>query len=264
MIYRLERKQCEIIKPVFCHTTDSSVLTVSQGHMGEAWVDDVQQPRCGQIILGDFCFFDGDAQLPQARELVKNLPENSRFSQWTFVPADEAWLRLIKEVWGTAAKPITRYATKKKKTAFDVRTLIRLGNEFQNGYTICRIDGIIYDMIVKEPWSWDAVMQFEGKEDFLQRGLGFAALYKNQLAAVASSYSIYDKGLEITIATQEQHRRKGLAKACASALILDCLEKGWYPSWDARTRISLALAEKLGYCFDRAYPAYDILKKEDE
>lgn len=51
---------------------------------------------------------------------------------------------------------------------------------------------------------------------------------------------------------------KGLAAACASALILECLNRGLYPSWDAANRESLALAEKLGYRFDREYPAYDV------
>ena len=33
---------------------------------------------------------------------------------------------------------------------------------------------------------------------------------------------------------------------CASALILHCLDRGLYPSWDAATPISVALAERLG------------------
>ena len=46
------------------------------------------------------------------------------------------------------------------------------------------------------------------------------------------------------IDTQEDHRRKGLAYACGAKLILECLEKGLYPSWDAQNKWSVALAEK--------------------
>ena len=56
----------------------------------------------------------------------------------------------------------------------------------------------------------------------------------------------------------EHHRRKGLAYRCAAKLILECLKQNLYPSWDARTKISVALAEKLGYEYGHEYVAYDI------
>ena len=37
------------------------------------------------------------------------------------------------------------------------------------------------------------------------------------------------------------------APACGAALVLTCLARGLYPSWDAANRESVALAEKLGY-----------------
>ena len=52
------------------------------------------------------------------------------------------------------------------------------------------------------------------------------------------------------------HRRKGLATVVSAALILDCLEKGKYPNWDAANSTSAKLAEKLGYVFDKAYDTY--------
>jgi hypothetical protein len=39
---------------------------------------------------------------------------------------------------------------------------------------------------------------------------------------------------------------------------LKCLERGLYPNWDAHTRESLALAQKLGYVFDREYLCYGL------
>ncbi len=52
-------------------------------------------------------------------------------------------------------------------------------------------------------------------------------------------------------------RGQGLATAASAALLLACLDRGLYPSWDAHTRQSLALAEKLGYRYSHAYPAYE-------
>ena len=43
-----------------------------------------------------------------------------------------------------------------------------------------------------------------------------AVLKDGELVAGASSYSTYDKGIEIEIDTREDHRRKGLAYACGA------------------------------------------------
>ena len=53
-------------------------------------------------------------------------------------------------------------------------------------------------------------------------------------------------------------RNRGLASACGAALILECLERGLYPSWDAHTEISAALAEKLGYHVSHPYVVYEV------
>ena len=49
---------------------------------------------------------------------------------------------------------------------------------------------------------------------------------------------------------------EGLATVVSAALILDCLENGKYPNWDAANTTSAKLAEKLGYEFDKAYDTY--------
>ncbi|HSJ37158.1 MAG TPA: GNAT family N-acetyltransferase, partial [Planococcus sp. (in: firmicutes)] len=58
--------------------------------------------------------------------------------------------------------------------------------------------------------------------------------------------------------TDPQYQRKGLAAITASALILDCLDNGLYPSWDAANAESAKLAEKLGYIFKETYDTYFI------
>lgn len=89
-------------------------------------------------------------------------------------------------------------------------------------------------------------------------GLGAVILKDGETVSGASSYSGYRDGIEIEIDTKEAYRRKGLAYICGAKLILECLERGLYPSWDAQNKWSVALAEKLGYHFDYEYPAYEI------
>ena len=95
---------------------------------------------------------------------------------------------------------------------------------------------------------------------FEQLGLGALIIKKDtgEIVAGASSYSTYQDGIEIEIVTREDYRKQGLAYRCASKLILECLKRGLYPSWDARTRISVALAKKLGYVYSHEYVAYEV------
>ena len=53
-----------------------------------------------------------------------------------------------------------------------------------------------------------------------------------------------------------------LAAACGARLILACLDRGLYPSWDAIDLRSVSLAEKLGYHRAEPYPIYRLGEKQ--
>ena len=52
--------------------------------------------------------------------------------------------------------------------------------------------------------------------------------------------------------------RSGLALAAAASFILDCMDKGIYPNWDAGNLQSVELAKKLVYIFDKEYKVFQI------
>jgi predicted GNAT family acetyltransferase len=89
-------------------------------------------------------------------------------------------------------------------------------------------------------------------------GLGVAILKDGEPVSGASSYTSYIGGIEIQIDTKQEYRRRGLAYISGAKLILECLKRGLYPSWDAHNIWSVALAKKLGYRLDREYIAYVI------
>ena len=100
--------------------------------------------------------------------------------------------------------------------------------------------------------------QFPTEGDYARLGLGVAVVRQGELVAGASSYARYRTGIEIEVDTRPDCRRQGLATAASAALLLRCLDRGLYPSWDAHTPTSLALAEKLGYGFSHGYVAYEL------
>lgn len=127
---------------------------------------------------------------------------------------------------------------------------------FPKGYELRKIDEHIVNNSTLHKVSEDFTSQFQSVEDYINRGIRYCVLYKGEVVCGASSYSIYDSGIEIEVATNYNHRRKGLATIVSAALILDCLEKEIYPNWDAANTTSAKLAEKLGYVFDKAYDTY--------
>ena len=77
--------------------------------------------------------------------------------------------------------------------------------------------------------------------------MGYAALADGEMIGGASSYTCYQGGIEIQVETRADWQKQGVASACCAALILECLNRNLYPSWDAANPVSAALACKLGY-----------------
>ena len=77
MIYRGNSKVRKNINKFFKNTDEKLILTYIQGHMGEAWVDDLTNPTMIEVVVGDFVFFGGIPKGEEAEELILNIPLNS-------------------------------------------------------------------------------------------------------------------------------------------------------------------------------------------
>ena len=217
------------------------------GCMGYCLTDNPEHPTAAQIVVGDFCFFAGAPHAALVTQAAGSL----------MIPRDQAWANLIESVWGDRAEKITRYAIKKEPDVFEPEKLKAFVKALPDGYILTPFNEDTYNQSKNESWSQDFCSQFADYQDYQARGVGVAVLHQGRLVAGASSYSIYHGGIEIEIDTKPEHRRKGLATACGAALILECLNRVLYPSWDAHDLRSVALAEKLGYHLSHPYTAYE-------
>lgn len=249
-------KDMNQIAPLFEGRHETMILSCLQGRHGCAWADDLAAPKSAMIAVADFVYFAG---VPNA-ELAAHISCPSR--EVFMISNSEAWAQLIEQTHGTRCEKFLRYAVKKEPDVFDGARLQAFIAAVSPPYTLRKIDETLYGKALKQTWSKDLCAQFPMYQDYRARGLGVMALFHGEPVAGASSYTAYDKGIEIEVDTQEQHRRKGLALACAAKLILACLERGLYPSWDAHDKRSVALAEKLGYKLDYEYAAYAVKTME--
>lgn len=243
----------ENIHKIFGNWNETIIWSCLQGIMGEVHTN--LSKDAAMAILGDFAFFSGNPD----EELIRFKPESCKQDFIIMVPQNAEWAGLIEKCYGDKAKKVTRYAIKKETDIFDVEKLKQVVFGLPNSYDIKKIEEAEYNMCRENGWAFDLVSNYKDYTTYKNLGMGIAVLKDGELVAGASSYSTYDKGIEIEIDTREDHRRKGLAYACASKLILECLEKGLYPSWDAQNKWSVALAQKLGYHFSHEYVAYEVM-----
>lgn len=229
---------------------ETMLLSCIQKIMGNIYVDHLEHPQSIIFQIGDFCFLFGKANVDI--ELEK---------EFMIVVCDnEEWQKVIENKY--SYHKVTRYALKKEKDIFDVEKLENIVNRLDKKYVIKDIDEHIYHLCLKEKWSNDLVANYKDYSMYKQYGIGYVVLYEDEIVAGASSYSTYKEGIEIEIDTKNEYRQKGLASVIGAKLILECLDRGLYPSWDAHTKISLKLAEKLGYHLDYEYSAYEVCGKD--
>lgn len=246
MIYELD--DTSKVKHLFDGWNETLIFSCIQKVMGKIYVTDIGNPKAAFAYVGCFGFYAGEPE----KELVINKPEGFVI----LIPQNEAWAKLIKECFPTA-KQVTRYAIK-KNTRFNEEVLRKNIRMLPKGYELKKIDAEIYDKCLESPVTADFVASFKDKETYLSIGRGMVITKNNTVVSGASSYTRYLDGIEIEVDTVEDERRKHLATIVCSALILNCLEEGLYPSWDAQNMNSVRLAEKLGYEYDHEYIAYEV------
>lgn len=238
--------------PLFAGWEETLIDSCLEGVQGHVLPDNATPPRCAVATVGDFSFFAGDETADGAAELVRALPTLHHNGFVLAVPQNEGWASRIAQIFPDALR-LERYAFYKDADAFDEARLRAFVQALPQGYALRRIDAELYAEAKAQYWCRDFVSQYKSAEDYLSRSLGVAAIFEGKMVAGASGYTCYSGGIEIEIQTLPEHRRKGLALACASQLILDCRARGLYASWDASNLDSVALAQKLGYRLRGAY-----------
>lgn len=249
------------IKGLFSGWEETIIWSCLQKVMGRIYANDTKNPTAAVALLGDFGFLAGQAD---AEFLLALKSAVCKQDFLILVPQNKSWSGVIETCYGENCRRVTRYAFKKETEGFDLLKLEALVKGLPEEYQLTMIDQQWYSYCGQTSWCKDLVSQYESFEQYAGLGLGVLILKDGIPVSGASSYSSYRSGIEVEIDTRNDHRRKGLAAVCAAKLILECLKRNLYPSWDAQNLWSVALAEKLGYRFSHEYTAYELLLQEQE
>ena len=238
---------------IFGQWDETLIWSCLQGVMGEIYTNSPED-NAAMAVLGDFAFFAGKP----CERLVRFKPKNCEQDFIIMVPQNDDWAKLIEKCYGNKAGKVSRYAIKKEKDVFDKEKLQRMVSQLPEGYEVKLLEEEEFKQCKENRWANDLVSQYKDYETYKKLGLGVVILKDEEMVAGASAYSRYNDGIEIEIDTKAEHRRKGLASVCGAKLILECLDRDLYPSWDAQNMWSVGLAEKLGYHYSHTYTAYEI------
>ena len=235
---------------------ETMIWSCLQGVMGAVYGDALETPASVMALLGDFCFLAGKPE----KEFLLCAHNLAGREFLILIPENQSWEVLIEDCFRARARKTVRYAFKKEPDVFDRERLQSFADGLPEGYTLQMMDEKLFRLCGSISWCKDWTAQYENYEMYQKYGLGAVILKEGEPVSGASSYSGFRGGIEVEIDTREDHRRKGLACICGARLILECLDRGWYPSWDAQNLWSAALAEKFGYRLEGAYRAYEVVQ----
>jgi RimJ/RimL family protein N-acetyltransferase len=238
----LKPEQSRALTGYFPGVMDTALLSALQGHMGSVEADD--PAHIGLIVArcGDYFYFGGTPDHPQAEAELKKVPAEAYL-----VSLEPAWQEKFKQVFGPRLEAQRRHIIKRDMSRLDREHLRALHAKLPEGFKLVRVDEIMAGELYEMPWSHEYVNQFRGARDFVERGFGYAVMHGQDIACVGVTFSLYDKGMEMGIATNPEYRRRGLATIAASRTVLEAMNRSWELNWDAANEISLKLAQKMGF-----------------
>lgn len=251
---KLEKEQYQLVQELFSDPRFHMTKSVFQELEGEIYVNDINEISFACVFLKSFCFINGVCSKEMAFNFFNWLPKTARI-----INPGENWEEQTREFFIDKYECYKRYCMK-KISEFSKENLLNYINKLDPKYSIKKIDIDMYNKIQEigdKSFCTNLGMTYE----YDKNGIGFVCLEQKEIVGVATSNIIYRDGIEINIKVNPDKRRQGIAKAISAKLILECINKNIYPSWDAANEKSLALAKQLGYEVDKSYNVYLIRKK---
>ena len=266
MIYELEKKDYEKVRPLFKGWKNTAVNSALDGHtFGRIYVDNPKTPETALAWGSPIMFFlAGDCTNEKFNSSLnkfiseKIAPEASKRGLTYFAvqcyPVKK-WESTIR----TILKERHFNVNYEWKSVFNKKKFTNQQVHLPPGFSIAKVDKKVLKKVDSKR-DVKRIKKFWGSIDtFLKKGVGFYLIKDNEV--ISSCISCYVSGTEyeISIVTHDpEERKKGFATAVARAYIDYCVQHGLTPVWtaDMVNPASIAVAEKLGFEKVGEYPDY--------
>jgi GNAT superfamily N-acetyltransferase len=233
------------------HRRDRAIIDcVLEGHVGQAFADDLAAPTVARLDCGPFAALAGDPASATARDLVRHAPID-----WV-TPETDAWRALLEAEFAGRIRRID--FVELAATSLDAGRLEALSHALPKGFTLAGLDAQLTEALIRDLGKQWLLDSYASMDDFLARGIGYVVLCEGRVVASAASAVSSSRAIDIDIEVAPAHRRKGLGAAAGAALALECLRRDIEPLWLASNSVSVHLAEKLGYTACGEYETFEV------
>ncbi len=213
--------------------------------MGRAYVDDPARPAAWRITIGPFWYFAGDAGSPGGRALLAEFPAYN-----LLMPSPPEWTDAAREHFGDKLVAFPRYSF-----SADDLSEAHLSHVLDNSPHRERVRRVDAELLAR-PDNYVAIDDFDSPADFLERGIAYTLMEDDKLTGAVYSSLVCNRGIEVSLFVDKPYRRRGIATAIAAALLLECVQRGMRPNWDAANLESCTIAERLGYTHIGSYDSF--------
>ena len=259
MIHTLQGQQARALLPLFANPHHAIAVSCLEGRTAcRVFADEADHPSAALVVLERFGIGFAAGQAQAAEALLGSLHGWHRWYEIIDPPPD--WYPAL-AAWSKKSHATVRYAME-ADAALPMETLRRLATP-PEGCALRPYDEALLQDALAEPWSEDQMGVFLTVDDFMARGMSVALTRDGALLAGCVGFLRHKDGYEIQIDTHPDHRGKGYATCVGAAFLLEMAARGMKPYWDAANPASFRLAEKLGFRFQRAYPAWLLIEPNE-
>ena len=190
----------------------------------------------GSITDALFVFLNGKPEEESLAALER------QFMARPWVCLTEAWEKSIKSHFQNL-QIFTRYMMK-PQSSFPFPLLEPLPKEYQLE---------VMNEVAFNQHPFGHGENYSSYSQFAAEGASAVVCKNGEIVASASSFLSLKGELELDVSTKEEHRVLGLATACISKMLEQCMNKGFTVHWDAQNETSKHLAQKFGFEVEEEY-----------
>jgi hypothetical protein len=245
---------------------------IEGSHPGRIFVDDIISPASGFIWLGSnngFIFIGNEENEEFNFELydffntvIKHDANKLGLTAFEAIGNHSKWNDTFKKVFGENVKGYNQRVYELKKTDY------RKQNEpvIEQGYEVIKITKDIIEnkgsiSFKNIDFLHSKILEFWNSfEKFLEKGIGYIAVYKNEIVSVCFSGVVSGNVHGVDIETLKHHQGKKLGQKVAHLFANECIENNITPYWDCMeiNTPSVSVAENIGFKNEFNYIWYSI------